>query len=226
MKDFLKWNIRNLCLIFLCLACGNHSTGKNKIMTENNQNEKPVPVGMKQLTFGGGCFWCVESCFNMLKGVDSAVSGYSGGHTDKPTYEQVCTGNTGHAEVVQITYDPKIISYAQMMEVFFFLHDPTQLNRQGNDVGTQYRSVIFYQNDEEKKQAEQGIQTSKASGKWQGEYVTELAPLEKFWPAEAYHQGYYKENPTQPYCSAVVGPKIQKFKEYFGKKDMLKNDLN
>ncbi|MCS4304238.1 peptide-methionine (S)-S-oxide reductase MsrA [Chryseobacterium sp. BIGb0232] len=176
---------------------------------------------LETIVFGGGCFWCVESCFNLLKGVDAAISGYSGGHKDNPTYQEVCTGETGHAEVVQITYNPSIISYEQLMDVFFFLHDPTQLNRQGNDVGTQYRSVIYYKDTAEKQKAEQAIQVSQASGRWAGNYVTELAPLEKFWPAEQYHQGYYNENPTQPYCSAVVGPKIQKFKKYFGELNML-----
>ncbi|AZA61943.1 peptide-methionine (S)-S-oxide reductase MsrA [Chryseobacterium indoltheticum] len=178
----------------------------------------------QQITFGGGCFWCVESCFNILKGVESAISGYSGGHKDNPTYEEVCTGETGHAEVVQITYDPAIISYEQLMDVFFFLHDPTQLNRQGNDIGTQYRSVIYYKDDAEKAKAEEAIKTSQESGRWSGTYVTELTPFEKFWPAEQYHQGYYNENPTQPYCSAVVGPKIQKFKKHFGELGMLETD--
>lgn len=175
-----------------------------------------------QLTFGGGCFWCVESCFNLLDGVESVISGYSGGYKENPTYEEVCSGETGHAEVVQITYNPEIISYEQLMDVFFFLHDPTQLNRQGNDIGTQYRSVIFYKDEAEKQAAEKAIQVSEQSGRWQGKYVTELAKFEKFYPAEQYHQGYYKTNPNQPYCSAVVGPKIQKFKKHFGELGMLK----
>ena len=179
---------------------------------------------LQQITFGGGCFWCVESCFNMLKGVDSAISGYSGGDTKNPTYEEVSTGNTGHAEVVQISYDPKIISYEQLLDVFFFLHDPTQLNRQGNDVGTQYRSVIYYQNDTEKQKAEEAITKIDQSKKYQNKVVTELTKFEKFWPAEAYHQGYYNANPNQPYCSAVVGPKIQKFKKHFGALGMLKKE--
>ena len=141
---------------------------------------------------------------------------------ENPTYEEVCEGDTGHAEVVEISYDSKIISYQQLMDVFFFLHDPTQLNRQGNDIGTQYRSVIFYNSNEEKKEAEEAIQNSEASGKWNGKYVTQIVPFEKFWAAETYHQGYYNANPTQPYCSAVVGPKIQKFKAYFGEKGWLK----
>lgn len=197
-------------------SCNGQDTNKSKnekiIMDKNN---------LEYITFGGGCFWCVESCFNMLKGVDVAVSGYSGGHTTNPTYEEVCSGETGHAEVVQIAYDPNIISYEQLMDVFFFLHDPTQLNRQGNDIGTQYRSVIFYKDETEKQKAEEAIRVSESSDKWNGKYVTELAPFEKFWPAEDYHQGYYNENPTQPYCSAVVGPKIAKFKKHYGALGML-----
>ena len=190
---------------------------KNNYLNMNENN-------LQQITFGGGCFWCVESCFNMLNGVQTAISGYSGGYKDNPIYQEVCTGETGHAEVVQITYDPSLISYEQLMDIFFFLHDPTQLNRQGNDIGTQYRSVIFYKDEAEKQKAEEAIQRSKTSGRWEGEYVTELAKFEKFWPAEQYHQGYYNENPTQPYCSAVVGPKIQKFRKHFGELAMLKSD--
>lgn len=188
---------------------------KQKNMSINKDN-------LETLVFGGGCFWCVENCFNMLQGVDKAISGYSGGHKANPTYEEVCTGETNHAEVVEIHYNPKIISYEQLIEVFFFLHNPTQLNRQGNDIGTQYRSIIFYKNNDEKLKAEQAIKQSESTGKWIGQYVTELAPFEKFWPAEDYHQGYYNENPLQPYCSTIVGPKIQKFKDYFGVKGWLK----
>ncbi len=176
---------------------------------------------LEYLTFGGGCFWCVESCFDLLNGVDAAISGYSGGHKANPTYEEACTGETGHAEVVQLAYNPKIISYEQLMDIFFFLHDPTTLNRQGGDIGTQYRSVIYYKDDAEKKKAEEAIKISEASGKYKGKYVTEVAKLEKFWPAEQYHQGYYEANPTQPYCNAVVGPKIAKFKKHYGELGML-----
>ena len=176
---------------------------------------------LEYLTFGGGCFWCVESCFDLLNGVDAAISGYSGGHKANPTYEEVCTGETGHAEVVQLAYNPKIISYEQLMDIFYFLHDPTTLNRQGGDIGTQYRSVIYYKDDAEKKKAEEAIKISEASGKYKGKYVTEVAKLEKFWPAEQYHQGYYEANPTQPYCNAVVGPKIAKFKKHYGELGML-----
>lgn len=178
---------------------------------------------LKTITFGGGCFWCVESCFNMLNGVQSAISGYSGGHKANPTYEEVCTGETGHAEVVKITYDPAVISYEQLLDVFFFLHDPTQLNRQGNDIGTQYRSVVYYNDEAEKQAVEAAIENINASGKYSDSVVTEVTAFEKFWPAEAYHQGYYKENPNQPYCSAVVGPKVAKFRKHFGEQGMLKD---
>lgn len=210
----------NKILVFLMglmmTSCNGQET--KKPITNNQKMDKQ---NLEYITFGGGCFWCVESCFNMLKGVDAAISGYSGGHKANPTYEEVCTGETGHAEVVQIAYDPKIISYEQLMDVFFFLHDPTQLNRQGNDIGTQYRSVIFYKDEAEKQKAEAALKSSEASGRWNGKYVTELAKFEKFWPAEQYHQGYYNNNPTQPYCSAVVGPKIAKFKKHYGALGML-----
>lgn len=184
-------------------------------MDENN---------LETVVFGGGCFWCVESTFNLLKGVEKAISGYAGGTVENPTYKEVCTGRTGHAEVVQITYDPKIISYDQLMEVFYFLHDPTQLNRQGNDVGTQYRSAIFYKDAAEMAAAEAAMKKSEASGKYNGKYVTQISKLDIFYPAESYHQGYYDVNPDQPYCSAVVGPKIVKFKKHFGEMGWLKTD--
>lgn len=173
-------------------------------------------------TFAGGCFWCVESCFTMLKGVESAVSGYSGGTKENPTYEEVCTGETGHAEVVEIAFDQNIISYKQLLDVFWFLHNPTTLNRQGNDIGTQYRSEIFYHSEKQKKEAEVSLKASETRQDWAGKYVTKITKFEKFYPAEQYHQGYYNANPTQPYCSAVVGPKIQKFKKHFGEMSWLK----
>ncbi|MCT3759991.1 peptide-methionine (S)-S-oxide reductase MsrA [Elizabethkingia anophelis] len=209
-----------LILSLLLVSCQGQEKRKSTVKQNKMENK------LAYATIGGGCFWCVESCFNMLKGVDSVISGYSGGHKANPTYEEVCTGDTGHAEVVQIAYDPAVISYKQLMEVFLFLHDPTQLNRQGNDIGTQYRSVVFYNSEEQKKETEEALKESEAKQQWTGKYVTEVVPFEKFWPAEAYHQGYYKENPTQPYCSAVVGPKIQKFKKYFGEKGWLKPEEN
>ncbi|MDV3749905.1 peptide-methionine (S)-S-oxide reductase MsrA [Elizabethkingia anophelis] len=209
-----------LILSLLLVSCQGQEERKSTVKQNKMENK------LAYATIGGGCFWCVESCFNMLKGVDSVISGYSGGHKANPTYEEVCTGDTGHAEVVQIAYDPAVISYKQLMEVFLFLHDPTQLNRQGNDIGTQYRSVVFYNSEEQKKETEEALKESEAKQQWTGKYVTEVVPFEKFWPAEAYHQGYYKENPNQPYCSAVVGPKIQKFKKYFGEKGWLKPEEN
>lgn len=209
-----------LILSLLLVSCQGQEKRKSTVKQNKMENK------LSYATIGGGCFWCVESCFNMLKGVDSVISGYSGGHKANPTYEEVCTGDTGHAEVVQIAYDPAVISYKQLMEVFLFLHDPTQLNRQGNDIGTQYRSVVFYNSEEQKKETEEALKESEAKQQWNGKYVTQVVPFEKFWPAEAYHQGYYKENPNQPYCSAVVGPKIQKFKKYFGEKGWLKSEEN
>ncbi|MHC6198212.1 peptide-methionine (S)-S-oxide reductase MsrA [Elizabethkingia miricola] len=209
-----------LILSLLLVSCQGQEKRKSTVKQNKMENK------LAYATIGGGCFWCVESCFNMLKGVDSVISGYSGGHKANPTYEEVCTGDTGHAEVVQIAYDPAVISYKQLMEVFLFLHDPTQLNRQGNDIGTQYRSVVFYNSEEQKKETEDALKESEAKQQWNGKYVTQVVPFEKFWPAEAYHQGYYKENPNQPYCSAVVGPKIQKFKKYFGEKGWLKSEEN
>ena len=175
----------------------------------------------REATFGEGCFWCVEAIFQRLQGVGKVVSGYSGGHVANPTDEQVCTGNTGHAEVCQITYDPARISYDELLEVFWKTHDPTTLNRQGNDVGTQYRSVIFYHDDEQQRLAE-SYKTKLASEHiWNRPIVTEIARFEKLWPAEAYHQDYYNNNPDQGYCRLVIIPKLEKFEEIF--KDWLKS---
>lgn len=203
------------------LSCNGQET--KKAITNNKTMDKE---NLEYITFGGGCFWCVDSVLDLLKGVESTTSGYAGGHTKNPTYEEVCTGETGHAEVVQMAYDPKIISYEQLMDVFYFLHDPTQLNRQGNDVGTQYRSVIFYKDDAEKAKALAAMKVSEATGKYSGKYVTEFTKLDQFYPAEQYHQGYYEANPTQPYCSAVVGPKIAKFKKHFGDLAMLRPEVD
>ncbi len=204
---------------FILFSCnGQSKKQETQIVSQVKEQNK-----MEKIVFGGGCFWCLQPGIEQLKGVEKVVAGYAGGHKDHPTYQEVCTGETGHAEVVEITYNPSQISYAQLMDVFFFLHDPTQLNRQGNDIGTQYRSIIFYQDDAEKLQAEKGIQTSEATGKWTGKYVTELKKLEKFWPAETYHQQYYQNNPNQPYCSAVVGPKYHKFVQHYQELGWLKD---
>ena|SRR5579883_3504820 len=166
-------------------------------------------------TLAGGCFWCLEAVYEQLKGVERVESGYAGGSLPNPTYEQVCTGATGHAEVVQITFDPQIVSYRELLEVFFTIHDPTQLNRQGADIGTQYRSAIFYHNEEQRELAEQVIAEMTAEGIWDAPIVTEIAPFTEFYKAENYHQGYYRNNPYQGYCMAVVAPKVSKFRKKF-----------
>ena len=161
-------------------------------------------------TLAGGCFWCIESVFNRVRGVESAVSGYMGGHTLNPTYKDICNGDTGHAEVVQITFDPAEIAYRELLEIFFTLHDPTQLNRQGNDVGTQYRSAIFWHTPEQKTEAEAVIAELTSAQQFDAPIVTEVTEAETFYPAEDYHQGYFEQNPNQPYCQFVVAPKVVK----------------
>jgi peptide-methionine (S)-S-oxide reductase len=171
-------------------------------------------------TFGNGCFWCSEAIFQRLNGVEKAVPGYSGGYRENPTYEQVCTGTTGHAESIQITYDPARVSYDQLLEVFWKTHDPTTLNRQGDDVGTQYRSVIFYHDAEQKRLAEAYKGKLEAEHIWNRPIVTEIMPFARFWPAEDYHQNYYNNNTSKGYCSLVITPKVEKFRKIF--KDRLK----
>ena len=168
--------------------------------------------------FGGGCFWCIEAVFNRLTGVKSAVSGYMGGQVDNPTYRQVCGGDTGHVEVVQVTFDPAEISYKDLLEVFFSVHDPTTPNRQGNDVGEQYRSVIFTTSDQQEREAEEVITQLNAEKAFPQPIVTSVEPAEKFYPAEDYHQLYYDNNATQPYCQVVIAPKLRKFEKKFGEK--------
>lgn len=172
----------------------------------------------KIATFGSGCFWCSEAVFQRLKGVIKVESGYSGGRRENPSYEQVCSGATGHAEVVQVTYDPEIISFEELLEVFWKTHDPTTLNRQGADVGTQYRSVIFYYDDEQKNLAEKYKRKLDEAGIYENPIVTEISPLINFYKAEEYHQDYYNNNSSQPYCSFVITPKLEKFKKVFKEK--------
>jgi len=166
-------------------------------------------------TLAGGCFWCLEAVFDDLKGVDSVESGYMGGRTANPTYADVCSGETGHAEVTQLTFDPKQVSFREILEVFFVIHDPTTLNRQGNDVGTQYRSAIFYHSPEQKAAAEQVIASMGAAKIYEDLIVTEVVPASKFYMAEDYHQEYFRRNPAQPYCAFVVRPKVAKFRKHF-----------
>ena len=172
-------------------------------------------------TLGGGCFWCTEAVYGNLKGVINVESGYSGGSVQNPSYEQVCTGTTGHAEVVQVTFDPNIISFEDILRIFFTVHDPTTLNRQGNDLGTQYRSVIFYHDEEQRQKAEKIIGEIGAAQIWDDPIVTELAPFAAFHKAEDYHQGYFTNNPNQGYCRVVIAPKVEKFRKRYA--DRLKN---
>jgi peptide-methionine (S)-S-oxide reductase len=169
-------------------------------------------------TLGGGCFWCLEAVFQELNGVLRVESGYAGGHVARPSYHQVCSGSTGHAEVVQVSFDPGVLSYDDLLRVFFAIHDPTTLNRQGADVGTQYRSVIFHHSDAQKAAAERVIAELEAEGLWDDRIVTEVVPFTEFWPAEEYHRDYYRRNQRQPYCQVVIAPKLAKFrKEYLSR---------
>jgi peptide-methionine (S)-S-oxide reductase len=216
--------MKQVLLVFLLSTFGaachfaQEAPQKDKLM----QSDQPVtPAVTSQpdsgqtaiATLGGGCFWCVEAVYQELNGVQKVESGYAGGHVSNPTYREICTGTTGHAEVAQITYNPAMVSFEEILEVFFTVHDPTTLNRQGNDVGTQYRSVIFYHNPEQKAIAEAA--KSAASELWEDPIVTQIAPLDKFYKAEEYHQNYFRDNPSQSYCVYVVGPKVKKFREKF-----------
>jgi peptide-methionine (S)-S-oxide reductase len=176
------------------------------------------PERFEMATLGGGCFWCLEAIFRQLRGVRKVISGYSGGHVKNPTYKQVCTGTTGHAEVVQILFDPRQISYEELLEVFFAVHDPTTPNRQGPDIGPQYRSIILYHNPQQRATALRIIDQLNRSGQFAAPIVTEVVPFQAFYPAEDYHQDYFRQNPTQPYCLAVIAPKVAKFQKLFRSK--------
>ena len=181
-------------------------------------NNQPTPEGLEKATLGAGCFWCVEAVFQRLKGVTKVESGYTGGKTKNPTYKEICTGTTGHAEVAQVTFDPKVISFADILEVFWRTHDPTTLNRQGNDAGTQYRSAVFYQNDEQRKIAEKSKLEADEAKIWPNKIVTEITQLAIYYPAENYHQNYYNNNRSQGYCVYVIDPKVEKLKKNFSDK--------
>jgi peptide-methionine (S)-S-oxide reductase len=207
--------------LFSCAQAGdknklamNHESQTADVQSKTNNSKYDTA------TFGAGCFWCVEAQFQMLDGVESVKSGFSGGHVKNPSYREVCNGTTGHAEVCQVVYDTSKLSYKDMLEAFWKTHDPTQLNRQGNDVGTQYRSAIFYHNDEQKRLAEEYKEKLNKSGAYENPVVTEIAPYTVFYKAEDYHQNYYNENGDVPYCRFVVQPKVDKFREVF--KDKLK----
>jgi peptide-methionine (S)-S-oxide reductase len=172
-------------------------------------------TNLRTATLAGGCFWCLEAVYDEIKGVQSVESGYAGGHVENPSYREVCNGDTGHAEVVQVHFDPNVVSYRDLLNVFFAIHDPTTLNRQGADVGTQYRSAIFYHDEEQKKIAEELIKDLNSQNIWDRPIVTQVEKLDKFYMAEDYHQEYFARNPYQPYCMAVVAPKVSKFRKHF-----------
>jgi len=203
-----------LALFFAATAC----TGKDQAMTVSDNMTAHNQKQAAQAIFGGGCFWCVEAVFQSVKGVLSVESGYAGGTVANPTYEQVCTGSTGHAEVCQIAYDPGQVSYRELLEVFWQTHDPTTPNRQGNDVGPQYRSIIFYHTPEQKELAEKYKRELDAAGLWSSPLVTEIVPFTAFYKAEDYHQDYYGRNRNQPYCLLVITPKVEKFRKVFQEK--------
>ncbi len=191
---------------------GKSSSAKRQIKSSEKKS------GMETATLGAGCFWCVESVFQDVKGILKVESGYSGGPKPNPTYKEVCSGTTGHAEVIQLSFDPGIISFEEILEIFFQTHDPTTLNRQGNDIGTQYRSAIFYHSEEQKTKALDIIKALNASGAWEKPIVTEVSKFTIFYPAEDYHQNYYKLNSEQPYCQYVIRPKLEKFRKVFKEK--------
>ena len=172
-------------------------------------------TSLEKATLGGGCFWCTEAVFSEVKGVTSVTPGYSGGHVRNPTYEQVCTDTTGHAEVVQVEFDPRVVTFGELLHIFFTIHDPTTPNRQGADVGTQYRSVIFYHTEQQRKTAAEVMEEITKSGIWGKKLVTQLEPLKEFYPAEEYHRNYFERNPSQPYCRMVIEPKVAKFRKHY-----------
>jgi len=184
-------------------------------VAQSGSNNQTVEQRRETATLAGGCFWCLEAAFERLQGVVRVIPGYIGGQAANPSYRDVCTGTTGHAEAVQITFDPGVISFRELLEVFFSIHDPTTLNYQGNDVGTQYRSAIFYHTPEQKQEAERIIVELTASGVWPQPIVTEVKPLAEFNPAEEYHQRYYRQNPEQGYCQVVIAPKLAKFRQKY-----------
>ena len=185
---------------------------------ESRAMAKKAGFSTETATLGGGCFWCTEAVFDQLRGVEKVESGYSGGKVANPSYEQVCSGRTGHAESIQVTYDPAVISYREILQIFFTVHDPTTLDRQGADVGTQYRSAIFYNNDEQRMIAEQVIKEVNSEKIWKHPIVTELAPFNAFYKAEDYHQQYFEKNPDAPYCQVVIEPKVAKLRQHYFEK--------
>lgn len=202
--------------LFLLFACS-QTNSQNIAMTEE---QKPTHKNLEVATLGAGCFWCVEAVYQRLKGVEGVASGYMGGKSKNPTYKEVCSGTSGYAEVIQVSFDPAVVSYQQVIDVFFHTHDPTTLNKQGNDEGTQYRSAIFYHSDAQKTTAEKV--RKEAQTDWDKPIVTEITAASTFYKAEAYHQNYYNDNSNQPYCYYVINPKLDKFKKRY--KELLKKE--
>ncbi|WP_033417752.1 peptide-methionine (S)-S-oxide reductase MsrA [Cytophaga aurantiaca] len=200
------------------MACSNTSYENTDRINPPMETHTDNTAQLDTATFGNGCFWCTEAIFQDIKGVVKVTSGYSGGTVVNPTYKQICTGTTGHAEALQIIFNPAIVSYSELLQMFWYSHDPTTLNQQGNDVGTQYRSVIFYHNSEQKKEAEFYKKKLEEEKVFDKPIVTEITAFQKFYPAEDYHQNYYKENGAQPYCMYIIRPKLEKFKKVFGDK--------
>jgi peptide-methionine (S)-S-oxide reductase len=208
--------LKNIILFLLSIAIYFQSSCSQQENHEKNKaTMSAIPSKTDTATFGAGCYWCVEAIFQRINGVISVESGFSGGHIKNPTYREVCTGTTGHAEVCQIVYDPQVIGYDELLEVFWKTHDPTTLNRQGNDAGTQYRSVIFYHNDQQRILALSYKEKLEKAGIWNDPIVTEIVPFKVFYKAENYHQNYYNQNASQPYCTFVITPKIEKFEKVF-----------
>lgn len=207
--------MKNRVIVFLLILTAHFAWAQR---LEGTKTKTEVKSSLEKATFGNGCFWCTEAVFLELKGVQKVESGYSGGQVKNPTYREVCTGETGHAEVIQITYDPKVISYEDLLEVFWNTHDPTTLNKQGADEGTQYRSAVFYHNEEQKKIAAQYMKQLEASKVYKNPIVTEISPLINFYKAEDYHQNYYELNPNQGYCQYVIRPKVEKFRKQYSAK--------
>ncbi|MCD6067232.1 MAG: Peptide methionine sulfoxide reductase msrA [Bacteroidetes bacterium] len=219
MMHLKKTNYLTLVCSILLFSCSDAQ--QNTSLQEGEKNSKSTTSmnnSLDTITFGAGCFWCVEAVFQDMEGVEKVVSGYSGGFVKNPAYKEVCMGTTGHAEVCQVTYDPKKVTVPELLEVFWGTHDPTTLNRQGNDIGTQYRSAIFYHNEEQKVVAEEYKAKLDSSGAFDRPIVTEIKPFSNFYPAEDYHQDYFNQNGSEPYCQFVVKPKVEKFKKVFANK--------
>ncbi len=207
--------VTSIVFIFAIISCNLHGQKNNKT---TKKSLRKMENNLAVATFGNGCFWCTEAIFQQLNGVEKVLPGYSGGNVKNPAYKEVCTGNTGHAEAIQIEYNPDIISYRELLDVFFYTHDPTTLNRQGNDIGTQYRSVIFYHNNQQKEEAELMIKQLSNEKVYNDKIVTEITPFDVFYFAEDYHRNYYNNNKNQGYCRAVINPKLDKFVKKYSSK--------